>query len=173
MDEQRLGEAIGRSMSEATARMMPMMADATRQAVLAAQTGVYVEVPAEEMALRLAERARKLRHQAEEVAAEPVDPMEGVPPHMRAQFAVEVKNKASLSAADEAARKAVLEQLEQIQAQERKRRRARVEALRVEAERLDFTAAHLPKDQVLRLDQRELDDLLFRDRDAASTGFVY
>lgn len=172
MDEQKLGEAIGRSMSEATARMMPMMADATKQAVLAAQTGVYVEVAAEEMALRLAERARKLRHQAEEVAAEPIDPMEGVPPHARAQFAVEV-NRVSASAAEESARKAVLEQIEQIRAQERRRRRARVEALRVEAERIDFMASHLPSGQVLRIDQREIDDLLFRDRDAATNGYVY
>lgn len=167
MDERDLSEAIGRSVGEATARMMPQMTEMMRATVLTARTGLYVEVAADEMARRLSERAVRLRARAEEVAAEPST--ERLPPHMRARFEFELTTgRPSVDDADDAAYKTVLAQIEQRMTAERQRRRARIEALRTEAERLDFIASHMPKDQVVRLDQRELDDLLFRDLDAAN-----
>jgi hypothetical protein len=157
MDEQKLGEAIGRSMSEVTAKMMPEMAETMTRSVLAAQTGVYVEVTPTELTQKLSDRAKRLRACVEEIAAAPIDPSDlaEIPPYMRAAR----ENEAG-----------VREQNERAVRQEQQRRRTQIESLRTEAERLDFIAAHLPTDrQTIRMDRHELDDLLFGERRGAST----
>jgi hypothetical protein len=152
MDEQKLGEAIGRSMSEVTAKMMPEMAETMTRSVLAAQTGVYVEVTPAELAQKLSNRAKQIRVRSEEIAAAPIDPADlaEIPPYMR------------VAREDEAG---VRDQNERTIRKEKQRRRAQIESLTIEADRLDFVATHLPADRkTIRMDRHEMDDLLFGDR---------
>lgn len=168
MDEQKLGEAIGRSMSEVTAKMMPEMAETMTKSMLAAQTGVYVEVASVELAQKLSNRANQLRARVEEIAAAPIDPAdlaETIPTYLRVQRNVEMSDgdRAALREHDERAIR-----------HEQQRRKGQIESLRTEAERLDFVATHLPSDRsTIRMDRHELDDLLFGDRRGMTSGVLY
>lgn len=155
MDEQKLGEAIGEAISKANAEMIPQFTAVMSQAVLSSQTGVYVEVTPAELAQKLIYRARSLRARAEEVAASPIEiPSIGYVPFY---------------GSDKEA--AIREHREQATKLEQQKRKEQIESLKTEAERLDFIAIHLPSAAAtIRMDQRELDDLLFRDRRTFHTG---
>jgi len=174
MDETKLGEAIGAAMAKANAQMVPEFTAAMAQVVTSAQTGVYVEVPSAEMATQLGNRASFLRRRAEEIATAPSEVPEtpaftGLPPYLRAQA---FHHGVSVPSEDDTVVKEEMRaQREQMVKREQENRRTRIEGLRNDAERLDFMATHLPKDQILRLDRRELDDLLFSDRHLDCTRY--
>jgi hypothetical protein len=167
MDETKLGDAIGEAMVAANTKMMPEFIAAMTSAVQSAQTGVYVEVPSAEMAIQLTKRAGFLRRRAEEIASAPSEVPEtprisDLPPYLR----VQVARQQGLcdESSDAAVQEGMRAQRDLMVKREQENRKMRIEALRVDAERLDFMASHLPKDQVLKLDRHELDDLLFGDR---------
>ncbi len=159
-----LGEAIGEAINKSNEKLIPQAAAMFAQLALSTRSGVYVEISSEEMATRLTARAKQIRALAEETASAPSreDPKRQYGRSFAHSFA---------HPNDEACERANADCLLRL---ENENKRARIAALTTDAERLDFMAAHVPKDQVFLLDAREMDDIFFGDRHAhvGATGIA-
>lgn len=135
MDEKKLGEAIGNGMGEASAKMMPQMTEAMVVGIRGAQTGLFVDVPASEMAEGLRARAKLFREMASEFESRPPPPPPGY------------AGCETLTAAEKTRYDGTI--------------KTTLTVIRSTAERYDFLAKHVVPDVTYRLDPREVDALFF------------